>query len=110
MIDPGRLRHLVTLKRPGTRTPGQGGGYSQKMRPVVDAEVWAEIRPLQGNERQLAMQTKANATHRVFMRYRPDVTAYFELIHEGRTLKIVAPPIDPNEMHEDLELLVREET
>lgn len=109
-VDPGRLRHQVQIRKPGTRTPDGGGGFTRKYRPVVDGIVWAEVRPIQGNERIRAMQTAANATHQVTMRYRSDLTADHQLIHEGRTLKIVSPPVDLDEQHQWLELLCREET
>lgn len=109
-VDPGRLRHLIHLRRPGTRTPDGGGGYRRKYRPVVGGPVRAEVKPIEGTERLRAMQTTGQATHRITMRYRSDVTADYQVVHEGRTFKLVAPPIDIEERHQWMELLAREET
>lgn len=105
-MNPGDLRHQVTLQGV-TRTDDGGGGYTEV--PVTIATgVWAAVEPLEGNERIRAMQTEASATHRVTLRYRSDVTAALRVVHEGRTLEVVSPPIDPEERHAELQLLCRE--
>lgn len=109
-LDPGRLRQQVEVRTPGARTSDGGGGFTRRYRRVYNAMWDVEIRPLQGTERLRAMQTQANATHQITGRYRSDVTSATQLVHEGRTFKIVAPPIDPEERHEWLQVLAREET
>lgn len=105
-MNPGSLRHQVTIQGV-TRTDDAGGGYTEV--PVtIAAGVWAAVEPLEGTERIRAMQTEASATHRVRIRYRADVTAAQRVIHEGRALELVSPPIDREERHVELVLLCRE--
>lgn len=109
-MDPGHLRNEVILQAPGGRTSDGGGGFTQRWRARPGGLRWARIRPLEGNERLRAMQTQANATHEVTIRYESGVTAAMRFVHEDRVLKIVSPPVDPDERHEWLQLLCREET
>lgn len=104
-MEPGRLRHRVSLQGV-TRTDDGGGGYTEAWGDL--ATVWAAVEPLQGSEQIRAMQTEAAATHRVRMRYRAGVHAGQRVIHEGRGFEIVAPPVDPDERHVELVLLARE--
>lgn len=83
------------------------GGYTEAV-PVVFATVWAEIRALTARERIQAMQTTADVSHEVTLRYVPGVTAAMSVEHEGRTFEIIAQPIDPDERHELLKLLCLE--
>lgn len=110
-MDPGRLRHRLLLQEPGARTSDGGGGYTQRWRKSVHGWVDAAIEPLEGTERLRAMQTQADATHQVTIRYRPGVSAKQRFLHsDGRVFKIVAPPADLNERHRWLEIMCREET
>ena len=108
-LDPGRLTHQVVIQGIGARTPDGGGGYATSYAEIANGTVWAEVRPLSGNERLRAMKTTANATHMVTIRYRNDVSAKNRILHDGRAFKIVAPPIDPDERHDWLQLLCSEE-
>lgn len=105
-INPGRLRHQVILKTERRIEDGSGGYIAAE--PVVFARAWAEIRPLTARERIQSMQTTADVSHEVTMRYIPGVTAAMLVEHEGRTFEIAAQPIDPEERHELLKLLCRE--
>jgi SPP1 family predicted phage head-tail adaptor len=104
-LNPGALRHRVTIQSV-TRVPNGSGGYTTTWAPV--GEVWAAVEPLEGRERIQAMQTDADVSHKVTMRYRAGVTAAMRVLHEGRVLDVVAPPIDHEERHQSMVLLCRE--
>lgn len=110
-IDPGELVHLVDLEGVTLQDDGMGGHTTEgDWDTIPDGEgVWARVRPLRGTERLRAMQTHADVTHEVVIRYRSDVTEELRVIHEGRALNVVSPPIDPDEAHEWLQLLCTEE-
>ena len=108
MTDPGIFRHLVTVKGPGTSTPDGQGGYTSGTAVTVVQE-WARIEGLTGTEQLRAMQTTAQASHRITLRsWRSGITPVMWVEFEGRTFEIVAPPADPEEKRERLELMTRE--
>lgn len=110
-FDPGKLRQRVKLQAQGARTSDGGGGYTTRWRDVVGAGALpACFEALQGNEQLRAMQTEAQATHRVTIRYRSGVTAAMRFLLGSRAFEIVAPPVDPEERHQWLQILVREST
>jgi SPP1 family predicted phage head-tail adaptor len=110
-IDPGELDQLVDFEAV-TRVSDGMGGYTTEgtWAPITDGEgIWARVRALRGSERLRAMQTHADVTHEVVVRYRDDVTEEMRVVLGARVLKIVSPPIDPYEAHEWLQLLCTEE-
>lgn len=102
-LNPGALRHLIELKAPAL-VPDGAGGFSDSD-PTTFATVWAEIKPLKANERIQAMQTTADISHQITIRYLEGVTADMTVVHEGRTFQIIAEPLDFEERHEMLTLL-----
>ena len=109
MPRAGQLRHRVTIRAPGAPVPDGYGGHTPGP-PTEVATVWAAVEPLEGTERLRAMQTQADATHRVRMRYRPGLTAAMDVVHRGRVLEVVSPPINVDERDRELVLLCREGT
>lgn len=109
-IDPGLLKHRVTIRRPGATVSDGGFGATEGDPVVVASGVWARVRPLKGSERLRAMQTQADATHEVTIRYRAGLDETMEVVHRERVLKLVSPPINVEEENETLLLLCREET
>lgn len=109
-MNPGDFRHLVNIVGPGTRTADGAGGYTEGIATAVVSNVWAMIEGLTGTEQLRAMQTSAEATHRVTLReWHSGINAGMSVVFAGRTLRIVAPPVDPLERRSQLELLTREE-
>lgn len=103
-MNPGKLRHRVTIQQ-ATRTRGAGGGYTEKWGEV--ATVRAAVVPLTGTERIRAMQTEANLTHRIEMRYRAGLTSAMRAVYAGRTFEIRAV-IDVEERRREIHLLAEE--
>lgn len=86
-MDINKLRHRVTIQE-NQGTINDGGG--NKLPNWVDvATVWAEVRPVNGQEATIAEKRGQQVTHAVNMRYRPNVKKdKHRIIHKGRILKI----------------------
>lgn len=109
-VEPGAFRHLVDVVGPGTSTEDGAGGYTEGAATTLLSGVWASIEGLTGTEQLRAMQTAAEASHRITLReWNAGITTAHWVEFEDRTFKIVAPPIDPEEKREMLILTTREE-
>jgi SPP1 family predicted phage head-tail adaptor len=104
-MNPGDLRHQVYLQGL-TRTEDEGGGGAEVWGDDA-GPIWAEVRPLSGNEALRAMQAEATVTHQVTMRYRPGVTTGMRIRFGTRYLDI-RRVIDPEERRVELQLLCEE--
>lgn len=84
----GRRRHRVTIQRLETEDLDSRGQLSSSF---IDAEknVLCSVVHLTGDERQLAKQTFADATHTVNMRWRDGMTTADQLIFGSRTFHIL---------------------
>ena len=101
----GRLRHRVTIQR-FDRVDDGGGGTEEQWIDV--ATVWAAVEPIRGRERLEAMQLEQSVSHRVVIRYRPDVDGRnMRIVHRGRALHVQAV-VSPDERNRWLELLCEE--
>ncbi|MFD3247476.1 phage head closure protein [Rahnella aquatilis] len=102
----GRLRDRVTIQNfIETRNPS---GQPEKIWSDT-ATVWAEVKGISGRELVASGAEKAEATIRVWMRYRADVGASSRLICEsgpfkGQVLEVSGPPIPDSRMTQ-LEIL-----
>jgi SPP1 family predicted phage head-tail adaptor len=65
------------------------------------------IAPLSGEEFMLAQQLKAGTSHKITMRYYPDLTTHHRLLFGTRTFEIVSIR-NVDEMKVEHELLCRE--
>ncbi len=84
MLDPGKMRHRVTLQR-DTLTAVNG---VEKRATEDYAEVWAQVEYLSGLEAFRAHQVDASVNVRVTLRYRVDVVAQDRVIFRGRVMQI----------------------
>lgn len=94
-MQAGRLRHLITIQNFTTKRDSSG----QPVEEWVDvANTRAEVKGISGRELVAAGAETAEATVRVWMRYRPDVSAASRIKvitgpFKGNTLNVVGPPI-----------------
>jgi len=108
-MQAGRLRDRVTIQSFTTVRDDHG----QEIEEWADvATVWAETKGISGRELIAAGVEQAEATIRVWMRYRNTVTAASRLLcitgaFKGCTLEIIGPPI-PNSKRTQLEILCKE--
>lgn len=99
----GRLRHRVTIQQPVVDTSWGGTTTWEAFAPV-----WAAIEPLRGREFFAAQQMQSEATAKITIRYLAGVTANMRVVHESRIFELTGPPIDPEERHVELQLMVKE--
>ncbi len=70
--------------------------------------VWATVKPYKSSEYNFMGKLKPEVTHRVYVRFRDDITAEMRIMYHGRTFLISGPPIDVDEKHELLEIQCEE--
>lgn len=100
------LRHRVTLQAPQL-TPDSGGGAAISW--VDQAELWAYIDPLSGNEQFSKHQTETILTHKIVIRYRADVRPEMRLQKETRYFEIISV-MNESERNRWLELECKEQS
>lgn len=87
----GDMRHRVTIQRPDETARDEFGA----VQPIwIDvATVWAQIDPVSAREMMASGQVQGQATHRVVIRHRGDVSSKSRLIWVNggnRVLSVVA--------------------
>ena len=101
----GRLRHRVSWYR-ATRASGVPTTETLTLFGTFPCA----IEPTKASDVQALGGTTGYATAKITMRYvrnfRSDLVGYYN----GRRYEIVSPPIDPDERHRELQILVRERT
>lgn len=86
-ITPGSLRHRIKIQRQTYVADGAGGGTNTWADYV---ELRAFIKPMSGNEKLYSMRLEAEVTHRIFIRYRDDLTTTDRINFNGRLMQIRA--------------------
>ncbi|MCP9270033.1 phage head closure protein [Xenorhabdus sp. XENO-1] len=103
----GALRHRVTLQD-FTQIILPSGQRMQEWRDV--ATVWAEVKYISGRELMASGAALSEATVRIWMRYRADITTANRIFYQGdntdgQLFNIVA--VIPDPQHTRLELLCK---
>jgi len=89
-MEAGTLRDLVTLQA-NAPTQAAGGVPVDVWTDLVDTPaIWAAVEPLAGREFFDAARVNADVTHRIRIRYRPDVTERMRIVLGARTFDILA--------------------
>lgn len=110
-INPGKYRNIVTFQRPTTARSPYGD------LPKYDDAYWEDVYtvrvgifPLSGRELVTAQITENEITHKVYVRYNPDVTitANMRMKYGTRIFDIVAPPVNFQEKDVELQILCKE--
>lgn len=70
--------------------------------------VWATVKPYKSSEYNFMGKLKPEVSHRVYVRFRNDITANMRIRYHGRIFEIAGPPIDIDERHELLEIQATE--
>lgn len=86
-LTAGSLRHRIKIQRPSLQSDGGGGGV---LTFADYAEMRAFVKPTTGSERLYSMRLEANTTHRIFIRYRDDLTTTDRINFNGRLMQIRA--------------------
>lgn len=83
----GALRHRVVVERP-ERTPDEAGTATIAWIPL--ANVFARIEAVGGREIETADGIAGRITHKVLLRYRPDILPEMRIVADTRILEIRA--------------------
>lgn len=105
MIDVGKMRKRITIMQ---KTDGTDGMNQSKVGWEPYRDVWATVNPYKSSEVSFVSKLKPEVTHRIYIRFRPDITADMRIRYHGRTFEIAGPPIDIDERHEILEIQCQE--
>lgn len=86
-IDPSRLRHLVTIRKP---VPAKGGfGSTPSGSPTLVRTAYASIEAIRLNERYQSGSFTAELTHEIIVRWTPaQITAGMEVVFGQQVYKI----------------------
>jgi SPP1 family predicted phage head-tail adaptor len=84
-LSAGQLREPLTFQRQQSVSDGMGG---QAIQWVDLFNARADVRPISGRESVQAMQLQASITHRIYIRYRADLTAADRILMRGQPLQI----------------------
>ena len=102
----GKLRHRITLQRPGLSQDPQTGEMIPGWQDV--ATVWASIEPLSAREFIAAQAGQSEVSARVVIRHRDDVDATMRALYRGKLYNIHGVLADPKSGLEYLTLPVSE--
>lgn len=103
MLHAGEMRERITIQVPSaTRTAGGAARLGWK----DAATVWAKVSSLSGREVLQSMQANVIVTHRIYMRFRPDVNPESRIVWRGQTLEVVVAL--PKNKRSELEVLCKE--
>ena len=87
-MNIGKLRHRITLQRL-TKARNDFGEVEESWRDL--ARLWAEVKPVSGNETFTSKQFAAITSHEVWLRFRNDIKASDRIMdHRGNHLDIKA--------------------
>ena len=86
-LTAGNLREPLTIQRKLAVSDGIGG---QAVTWVTLSNTRGDVRPLSGREALQAMQLQASLTHRIYIRYRADLTPADRILMRGEPLQIRA--------------------
>jgi len=85
MYNSGQLNKRVQVME-RTRISDGVGGYEDALTPKFT--VWANIHPLTGREYWSNQQTEAQVSHRIVIRYRPDINQSYVISYNGKIFDI----------------------
>lgn len=105
MLDPGQLRHRVTLQV-ASRTRTARGNVTETWNDI--ATVWARIRAVSGREYFAAQQAQSEVKTEITARYRRGVTPAWRVKHGNSIYDIEA--VLPDIKNEYMRLMCVEHT
>ena len=81
----GALRHLVAVMEPSTLKDAHG---QRVLTFTQHSQRHASIEPLKQEERVAADRVQGVRTHRIVMRFHPDITSRWRITFDGRTFDV----------------------
>lgn len=104
ITSPSELNKRIAFQSPVNTADGMGG-FTVTWTDA--ATVWAAIWPVSASETIQAAQATMTITHRIRIRYRSGLMAYWRISWSSRYFNIVSI-IDPNMAHVWLDILCKE--
>lgn len=105
-----KLTCRVRLVEPSLTDAGNGGQIEAPAGRALSPEyAWASVEPVSGRELLTSDAPHAAGTHRLRMRYHPQVTPRTRVEWQGRRFEVLAV-LHPGMARRELELLVAERT
>ncbi len=105
MIWTGKLNKRITFQCTGAVEDDMG---QTKPEWRDFKTVWATVKPYKSSESGFMSKLKPEVTHRIYVRFRSDITSEMRIKYRGRIFEIVGPPLDIEERHELLEIQATE--
>lgn len=87
-MDPGKLRHQVTIQAASGSRDGYGHVTQSWSAITGGTNVWAAIEPLSGREALIAQQQQALTTHRITIRHLAGVTPRMRVVFGSRIFNV----------------------
>lgn len=84
----GKLRERVTIQQESLVSDDMGGSALTWVSIATNPTVWARIEQLQGREALQAMALQGPFMHRVWLRYRTDLTIKMRILFGTRIFNI----------------------
>ena len=84
-LSIGRLRNRVDLQS-ATVTRDSGGGVTEAFTTI--AQIYADIRPTGGDESYRQGKVKDTVTHKIYCRFRSDISPEYSIVYESRIFQI----------------------
>jgi SPP1 family predicted phage head-tail adaptor len=103
-MNIGSLNKRITMQSM-TKTPDGMGGYTTV--PKNEMTVWAAIWPVSASEQIQAMQMAMTVTHRIRIRYCPDINPSWRIKYGTKYYAIVSI-INQNMANKMLEMMCKE--
>jgi SPP1 family predicted phage head-tail adaptor len=101
-IEAGKLRHRIRITQPGLNEDAFGDSPNDDASLI--ATVWASIEALTGRELYAAQQRVAEVTHKITIRWMPEITSRLNVLFENRMFQ-VQDVLNPDERRKMLVLL-----
>lgn len=91
MIDPGKMRHRITIQEFSGTADGFGDPLQRDDAEWTDvATLWAAIDPVSGKEFYAVEQSQSEVTHKIRCRYRTGLTTAMRIKYGSRKFKIIS--------------------
>lgn len=105
MVDVGKLNRRITFLRMETEEDEMEQSKSEWKEYCT---VWATVKPYKSSEYNFMEKLKPEVTHRMYIRFRKDISADMRILFRGHTYAISGPPLDMDDQHRMLEIQCEE--
>lgn len=105
MVDVGKLNRRITFLRLETEEDEMEQSKSEWKEYCT---VWATVKPYKSSEYNFMGKLKPEVTHRMYIRFRRDISTDMRILFQGHTYAISGSPLDMDNQHRMLEIQCEE--